>query len=210
MENRMLAGTRPSGQENTATGAKKSVDQISVEPPARGVERVVKAEQQPAQPAPIRKIRSASVQDEPERRRTELLKEGVSRLERGRAPAGTDKEQRTPLEWAKAPVGTGKEEGARLERINAAVRRDGSPIIHPRLRKSEVPKADREQAKIPGTTQAIKVILGPAPPTVQVTIGRVEIRGMHPPPPPKSLTAAPRKLKLSLENYLQQRAGNPK
>jgi hypothetical protein len=51
-------------------------------------------------------------------------------------------------------------------------------------------------------------------PTIQVTIGRIEVRAMMPSPPPIQQTAAPRTPKLSLQDYLntrrQSRSGGSK
>lgn len=46
----------------------------------------------------------------------------------------------------------------------------------------------------------------PAPPTIQVTIGRIEVRAVPPSAPPRPRTATPT-ARLSLEDYLRSRSG---
>jgi len=85
------------------------------------------------------------------------------------------------------------------------------PVVMPEPSEPKPPKRSRVQAIVP-TVRSLPPIapLSPAaataPPTINVTIGRVEIRAFMPrvavPKP-----APPSRLKLSLEDYLKQRNG---
>jgi hypothetical protein len=103
-----------------------------------------------------------------------------------------------------------KEEVIRPDRVDAPARRQNVPFLQPRAEKPAAPKDRREQIERPGIAQPMPVASLSAAPAIQVTIGRVEIRATHPPSPPKPLPASPRKPKLSLDEYLRQRAGDSK
>ncbi|NEQ22340.1 MAG: hypothetical protein F6K28_24755 [Microcoleus sp. SIO2G3] len=64
------------------------------------------------------------------------------------------------------------------------------PIVTPRLERSQRPE---EKA-------------APPPPTIQVTIGRIEVRAVPPPAPPRPRVTTP-PARLSLEDYLRSRSG---
>lgn len=48
----------------------------------------------------------------------------------------------------------------------------------------------------------------PSPRPVHITIGRIEVRAVHPPPEPVPRRVVPASPKISLEEYLKQRSGN--
>jgi hypothetical protein len=83
------------------------------------------------------------------------------------------------------------------------------PVVVPELRKHELLKWSRVQPVVPTIRSLAPIAPLPpatatAPPTINVTIGRVEIRAV---PPPAQQRAKPKPATvLSLEDYLRQRA----
>jgi hypothetical protein len=97
------------------------------------------------------------------------------------------------------------EVGAREETRRSEPAVASKPVVVPELRKHELLKWSGVQPVVP-TVRSLPPIrpLPPASPTINVTIGRVEIRAVQPPArqqaKPKPATV------LSLEDYLRQRA----
>jgi hypothetical protein len=66
---------------------------------------------------------------------------------------------------------------------------------------SQAPWAEQVEARR-------SVQLAPSAPTVRVTIGRVEVRAVHPPAPSQTRPpSAPRSPRLTLDDYLRERGG---
>lgn len=68
-------------------------------------------------------------------------------------------------------------------------------IVQPEIKQATAPSVPARQA------------LSKEPPAIHVTIGRIEVRAVHPPPEPVRRRPAPASAKISLEEYLKQRNG---
>jgi hypothetical protein len=112
--------------------------------------------------------------------------------EEHRSKPDTHADQKTPVI---AQTSRLREQTAELRNLDAAKKERASErFSEPRLVQS------RRRKEI----STIEERSSTSPPIIRVTIGRVEVRAVHPPPPaPKQAKPAP--TKLSLEDYLHER-----
>ena len=157
--------------------------------------------QSPSRSSPIREIATADlIANASDRRETErLLKPGERVTEDAAAIAHAPRPKSQTVEVKKVKLETNrvtvptdsfvdaKKDAGRKTPPSQAF--SEPRLVHPERRKDFAPAEQRSSASAP---------------IIRVTIGRVEVRAIHPPAPaPKPAKPAPPK--LSLEDYLQQR-----
>lgn len=103
------------------------------------------------------------------------------------------------------------------EQMNVGVRQLKSPnslthvnsgsLLNPRVSPASSLRSFPAQQAIINTQEKVQ-LMAPKPPTIQVTIGRIEVRAVAMPPPQAPRSRKKSQPSLSLDDYLKQRSGD--
>jgi hypothetical protein len=179
---------------------------ITVAEVPRGLEEIRQVEANtppsrlPVEPRP-------SLDRRPENRRPPLTSNNDTESVRPKVSAalqGSDENSPTPVEFdstteseSRAPSGKDRDAGDNREQNTVL-----SPVVvrHRRRNENEGVRAFPERQKM---RNGFEEFSAPEPPVINITIGRIEVRAVNSPAPPKETVNRPRA--TSLEEYLQKR-----